>query len=86
MANFNGDFFWEVINTFVEKRLVNKVSLRNLMSGLNRLRSDNLSRLLLALDVESDLNQEYLVEKLVGVVSGRKLWGCFFKYALVFPK
>jgi hypothetical protein len=85
MANFNGDYFWEVINNFVEKKLIRRIAMRNLMSGLSRLTSDNLSKLLLSLDVSSDLNQDYLVEKMVTVISSRKLWGCFFKYALVFP-
>ena len=86
MANFNGDYFWEVINSFVEKKMISKISLRNLMSGLSRLTSDNLSKLLLSLDVTQDLNQDYLIEKLVSVIATRKLWGCFFKYSLVFPR
>lgn len=85
MANFNGDYFWEVINNFIDKKLINRISLRNLMSGLGRLTSENLSKLLLTLDVATDLNQDYLVEKMVSVIAARKLWGCFFKYSLVFP-
>lgn len=34
MVNFNGDFFWDVINTFVDKKLILKIPFRNLMTGL----------------------------------------------------
>jgi hypothetical protein len=37
MINFNGKYFWEVINTFVDKKLIQKIPFRNLMTGLQRI-------------------------------------------------